>query len=93
MAVCKVCGTRTADPGVLLKLLDDFSPRRRRWRMDDLDLLFLGLSGSFMSLGMGVMGYLEMKDDRNLHELWPMLIIEGAAGILFCAWFYLGLLT
>ena len=25
VAVCSVCGTRTADPGVLLKLLDDFS--------------------------------------------------------------------
>lgn len=61
--------------------------------LTDLDLLFLGLSGSFMSLGMGVMGYLEMKDDRNLRELWPMLIIEGAAGILLCASFYLGLLT
>lgn len=31
VAVCSVCGTRTADAGVLLKLLDDFSPRRRRW--------------------------------------------------------------
>lgn len=61
--------------------------------LTDLDLLFLGLFGSFMSLGMGVIGYLEMKYDRSLHELWPMLIIEGAAGILFCASFYLGLLT
>ena len=31
VAVCSVCGKRTMDPGVLLKLLDDFSPRRRRW--------------------------------------------------------------
>lgn len=31
VAVCSVCGTRTTDPDVLLKLLDDFSPGRRRW--------------------------------------------------------------
>ena len=31
VAVCSRCGKRTTDPGVLLKLLDDFSPRRRRW--------------------------------------------------------------
>lgn len=31
VAVCSRCGKRTMDPGVLLKLLDDFSPRRRRW--------------------------------------------------------------
>lgn len=29
VAVCSVCGKRTTNPGVLLKLLDDFSPRRR----------------------------------------------------------------
>lgn len=27
VAVCEVCGTRTTHPSVLLKLLDDFSPR------------------------------------------------------------------
>lgn len=31
VAVCEVCGKRTTHPDVLLKLLDDFSPRRRRW--------------------------------------------------------------
>lgn len=31
VAVCSRCGKRTKDPEVLLKLLDDFSPRRRRW--------------------------------------------------------------
>ena len=31
VAVCSVCGKRTTNPSVLLKLLDDFSPRRRRW--------------------------------------------------------------
>ena len=31
VAVCEVCGKRTTDPDVLLKLLDDFSSRWRRW--------------------------------------------------------------
>ena len=31
VAVCSRCGKRTKDPDVLIKLLDDFSPRRRRW--------------------------------------------------------------
>lgn len=31
VAVCSRCGKRTTNPGVLLKLLDDFSPRWRRW--------------------------------------------------------------